>query len=82
MAIVPASHALMFADDPGEHRSRCGAEWQLTADRGGGGPYTFTLAPGATLPPGLFLLKDGYLSGVPTTAALTALPSPPPARPA
>ena len=37
---------------------------QFTADRGGGGPYTYTLASGS-LPNGITLTSNGFLSGVP-----------------
>jgi sugar lactone lactonase YvrE len=40
---------------------------------GGSGPYTWSLAPGTTLPTGLSLSSDGVISGTPT-AASTATP--------
>jgi hypothetical protein len=43
-------------------------EVQLTADRGGGGPYTFAVTAGS-LPAGLSLTSNGVLSGTPRDAA-------------
>ncbi len=42
---------------------------QLTAS-GGSGTYTWSLASGSTLPPGLELASDGKITGTPTTAGI------------
>lgn len=69
VAIVPKSHDVVFMPQTlASTAVNAPAEWQLTANGGGGGPYTYVLAPGSTLPPGLFLQKNGYLSGLPSTA--------------
>jgi hypothetical protein len=69
VAIVPRSHDVVLnALTVGPTAVGAAGEWQFSADGGGGGPYTFTVAPGSTLPPGLVLTTTGFLSGLPTSA--------------
>jgi hypothetical protein len=67
IAITPRSHDVVFNPGPLPTTAvHAIFEEQFTADRGGGGPYTFAVTHGS-LPPGLFLTSSGSLAGVATT---------------
>jgi large repetitive protein len=72
---VPASSSSSF--EPGGHDGTVGVAYAVELDqlvnRTGVAPYTWTLASGSTLPPGLAIIPgsngvSSYIGGVPTTA--------------
>ncbi len=72
VAIVPLSHSVVISPTSvptGAVNSVYSVTF--TADRGGGGPYTFA-STGGSLPAGLTLTKSGVLSGVPQAAGTFA----------